>query len=221
MVYPLFVARGSARTLLASSSGPPGTRRLVADFDGDGKSDLTVYRPRRVSGSFDIVARVQHETALALPVGLSGGHAALADFDGDGKSELTVYRTVDGRVVHPVFIPGYSTNSFGHFQWVWAETRRPWRLDGDGRAELTVYRPGTGEWFLRIQASLQHRSFAVLQWGARRGPSGRSGLRRRRTDEIAVYGPRRESGTSAILAGLRHRKLWVLPWGTGGDLDFR
>jgi len=58
------------------------------DYDGDGRADLSVFRPsdqtwylNRANGEFD-----------AVRFGLSTDRLAPADFDGDGKTDIAVYR---------------------------------------------------------------------------------------------------------------------------------
>ena len=89
--------KGSAVNLVVSSGRPRVSPMQRNDADGDGKSDLVVFRPsvggwfiRNSSQGFDIA------TAQFFQWGLPGDVPIAADFDGDGKIELSVFRPPTG-----------------------------------------------------------------------------------------------------------------------------
>jgi hypothetical protein len=119
------------------------TVRSRADFDGDGRTDLSVFRPSE--GNW----YMQRSTAgfSAVQFGASADTIVPADYDGDGKTDIAVFR--NGTWYRLNSSNGaFSAPSFGQA----GDIPQAADFDGDQKADLTVYRPSTGDWY-RINSS--------------------------------------------------------------------
>ncbi len=117
-----------ARTLTVNQAGISAPK---FDFDGDGRSDISVYR----NGTW-YLQQSTNGTAIAQ-FGLATDKITPADFDGDGKTDIAVFR--DG-----VWYVLQSSNnqSFAVQFGIAGDVPVPSDFDGDGRAELAVFRNG-------------------------------------------------------------------------------
>ncbi|HKP67701.1 MAG TPA: M36 family metallopeptidase, partial [Pyrinomonadaceae bacterium] len=126
---------------------PPQFRRPArADFDGDARTDISVFRPS------DRVWYLNRSTTgfAAMIWGLSTDQPVPDDYDGDGKTDITVFRaTADGAL--PDFYIFRSTDStITYISWgTTADVAISEDYDGDNKADVAIYRPSTGVFWVR------------------------------------------------------------------------
>jgi hypothetical protein len=106
-------------TSAAFQWGLDGDIAVPGEYDGDGSTDLAVYRP--ASGTWFIrQSTTSYATSLTFQWGLTGDIPVPGDFDGDGKSDLAVYRPPTGTWFHLASGSNFTTSA--SYQW---------GLDGD------------------------------------------------------------------------------------------
>jgi hypothetical protein len=136
--------------------GLPSDLPLIGDFDGDGKSDIALYRP--ATGYWYIVQSSNGEV-VSKQWGVSTDIPVAGDFDGDGKSDVAVYRPSTGTW----YITQSSNGQIVERQWGESGDIPVARdYDGDGRTDIAVFRPSTGNWYV-IQSS--NGQVLTVPWG--------------------------------------------------------
>jgi hypothetical protein len=136
---------------------PPPAGNVRADFDGDGRTDLSVFRPSE--GVWYIDGSTQG--FIGYYWGTNGDIPVPADYDQDGKTDAAVFR------------PGDNTNSlfyvlksngfvFSVAQWGFTGDIPIVRdYDGDDIPDYAVYRPDSSVWY--ISGSLG--GLSIFQYG--------------------------------------------------------
>ncbi len=122
------------------------------DFDGDGKTDISVFRP--TDGNW-FIFKSGNNTVTAQNFGISSDALAPADFDGDGKTDVAVFR--NGTWYLSRSRDGFAAFAFG----LLGDIAQPGDYDGDGIADLAVFRPSNGTWYMQRSRD----GFAAIQFG--------------------------------------------------------
>ena len=115
-----------------------------ADFDGDGKTDLSIFRASE--GNWYLNRSTAGFTAVGW--GVNGDILTPGDFDGDGKTDVAVARQNAGNLTFYVLNSGNSTTT--SLQWG-AATDIPviGDYDGDNKADIAVFRASNNNWYIR------------------------------------------------------------------------
>jgi leucyl aminopeptidase len=118
------------------------TRKGFIDFDGDAKTDLSIFRSSNAQWWYQ---RSSNASVAAAQFGAATDKAMPADYTGDGKTDIAFFRPSSGEW----FILRSEDSSFASFPFG-AATDVPavGDFDADGKADPAVFRPSTGEWYV-------------------------------------------------------------------------
>lgn len=205
---PGFTSRTGTLTVAGRSVSVTqgGRARMVpSDFDGDGRSDVALFRPS--TGQWLGVMSSTGQS-LAIGWGVPGDVPVAADYDADRRTDVAVWRPSTGQ-----WFAILSTTGVGQaFAWgAPGDVPVPGDYDGDGRTDAAIWRPSLGQWLGYLTGSGGTMS---AQWGWPSDvpvPADYDGDGR--TDR-AVFRPSTgewlgvASGTGAAL---------VVPFGSNGD----
>ena len=129
---------------------PRAREHHAADFDGDGVSDLSVFRPGNGQAQWFVVDSGT-STFEARDFGQTGDIPVDGDFDGDRLNDLAVFRPTTGQWFT---LNNVSTNgSFSIQNWgVDGDKPVPGDYDKDGKTDIAIWRPTDGNFWI-IQSS--------------------------------------------------------------------
>jgi len=136
--------------------GVPGDVRFSADYDGDGKADLAIWRP--ATATFWIYASATG-SMVTKQLGTSTDIPVPGDYDGDGKTDCAVWRPSTATFT----IINSSNGATVTGQWgAPGDVPVPGNYDGDGKTDYAVWRPSTGAWWIFRSSN---NSTMTAQWG--------------------------------------------------------
>ena len=129
-------------------------KNTVSDFDGDGKTDISVFN--QSTGDW-LIETSSNNISTPVDWGTNGDLMEAGDFDGDGKSDVAVFRPSEGNWYILGSTAGFMATHFGQL----GDVPVAADYDADGRADVAVWRPSNGVWYV-MQSTL---GFYAFQWG--------------------------------------------------------
>lgn len=199
------------RDIAIARSTASGAATAQADFDGDGKTDPSVFR---VNENNWYVSRSSDGSFFAVPFGISQTDILTpGDYDGDGLTDIAVWRSTEG----VFYVLRSSDQAVTIFQWgVPGDEPLAREYDGDGRTDFAIARREGGVlvWYIlnSSNGSVRIEQFGVASDVATPADYDGDG----RTD-LAIH--RGVTGQQATFIVQQSRDgLAFIQWGVGGDL---
>jgi hypothetical protein len=193
------------------NAAAPAPRAAAFDFDGDGKSDMSAFRPS--NGTWHILRSRDGYAGMAFGIGTDT--LAAADYDGDGKTDIGVFRSGTWYIQRSR--DGFTGVSFGQA----GDIPQAADFDGDGKADLGVFRPSNGAWYILGSAS----GFSGLQFGQNGDKPVAADFDGDRRADIAVYRGgawyilRSRDGFAAVSFGIASDKPVAADYDGDGKAD--
>jgi hypothetical protein len=204
--------------LSAAQWGISVDKPAAADYDGDGRTDLAVWRENgfgNTNFSYFFILRSSTNTLQQEQFGTTGDLPIPADYDGDGKADAAVYRSTTGAGGQSLSYYRPSATAGVNFRtFYWGTTGDiPVRgdFDGDGRADAAVFRPSNGVWYVQQSSNGQP---LVQSWGLstdRRVPADYDGDGK---TDFAVFRP---SNNTWYILNSGNGSSFARQWGTNTD----
>jgi subtilisin family serine protease len=131
------------------------------DNDGDGKTDIAVFRPNDdgMGSAKWYILNGATGSYVQQQFGASTDRPVPGDYDGNGKIDIAVFRDSNGTW----YISQGSGQNFRSVQWgLSGDKPVPGDYDGDGKMDVAVFRPSNGIWYILKSSDNTLRG---QQWG--------------------------------------------------------
>lgn len=206
-------SQGSTGYFAVGNATPMFVMPGKADFDGDGRADLSVFRPTN-GYWYALLSGSQFSSSLVRSWGTSTDVPVPGDYDGDGRTDMAVFRPSNGTwyvlcsgsQFTTTIVRGWGSST---------DIPVPGDYDGDGRTDFAVWRPGNGGWYV-LKSDANFTTTVVRSYGLNTDipvPGDYDGDGR---NDLAVFRP--SNGTWYVMESISGFTTTVSRgWGTATD----
>lgn len=157
--YWWYIIRSSDGILYSRMWGMPGDQFVIADYNGNGRDEIAVFR----AGSWYVLD--ESDAVQVHYWGQAGDFAVPRDYDGDGIADVAIWRPADGMwwILNSGFQQGHADDYYSAIQWGLPgdiPVAADWTQDG--KADPAVFRPSVGMWYVR---DIVTGATSATQWG--------------------------------------------------------
>ncbi len=183
-------------------------RNRTADFDGDLKADLSIFRP---DPGVWFVQNSGSPTFQVVGFGNATDVLAPGDYDGDGKSDLGIFRPADG--TWHIYGKGntYTSRPFG----ATGDIPAPADYNGDGKTDVAVFRPSNATWY--IANSDSQGTVSIVGFGTNGDLPVNGDFDGDGKDDVAIYRPNGATGGEWWIRRSSNESVFATQFGSATD----
>ncbi|MBK7934268.1 MAG: VCBS repeat-containing protein [Acidobacteria bacterium] len=186
------------------------TIRSPFDFDGDSKTDISIFRPTGANGAEWWWSRSSDGGNGAVTFGAGTDAIVPGDYTGDGKADIAVWRPSNGNW----FVLRSEDSSFFAFPFgTSGDVPVPADFDGDAKTDAAVFRPSDVTWYIsRSSGGTTIAAFGLA--GDKPVPADYDGDGKA---DIAIFRPNGTSGAEWWLQRSTNSTVFAAQFGAATD----
>jgi hypothetical protein len=136
--------------------GQNGDQTAQGDYDGDGKTDFSVFRGGTTG--YWWVTRSSNSSYYSVPQGTIGDKPVPGDYDGDGKTDNALFRSSNNTWY---ILRSSDSTAYSVVYGSSGDKPAPSDFDGDGKTDPTFWRPGNKTFYTLRSSDGTQSSVAV------------------------------------------------------------